>query len=941
MSYGASSSSRQWKYDVFLSFCGQDTRTNFTDHLFNWLDRDGIRTFRDDKELNRGEDIPSELTEAIEGCRIAIIVFSENYASSTWCLNELVKILDCKKDGRMEKVLPVFYKMNPSDVRKQSNTYTEAFMRHEERFMDEMGKVETWRASLKEAANMSGWDQRNVANGHEAELIKKIGEEVLTILKPTCLDVAEHPIGLESHIERISCLLNDGGLNVVRIVGICGPGGIGKTTIAKAVFNVMFSNFEGSCFLANVREVSRKEGFVFLQKQLLSGVLKRKAIDIDNEDQGIITIRDRLCKRVLIVLDDVDDREQFYRLVGGHDSFVPGSRIILTTRDEHSLNGLDVDEKYKYRVKTMNPNESLQLFSHHAFRQNHPSKGYEQLSNMVVDYAGGLPLALKVLGSHLYNRFQVEWETELENLRRIPDDKIFKILEISYNGLHSSKQTIFLDISCFFIGEKKDFVITILDACGLGGEAGIKLLIERSLVTIDEDNMVCMHDLIRDMGREIVRRQSFETPGRRSRLWDSDDAIDVLINLTGTDAVKGLQLHLSEYNVNEFNLLTIEGFSKMPNLRLLSIDDFSFNNKIDPEIFLQERVFCFRNLVWLSWEGFPFEYIPNNFHLRSLVILDIQNSKLKEVWKGTKCFTKLKELKLSYSRYLTHTPDFSGLPNLEKLVLSCCTSLIEVHESVNSLKKLVHLDLKFCCKLRNLPNGIAFCSKLETLNVCGCNFELLPMLPSSLHCLRASNCLMLERLPNLSNLKQLLMLDLSGCTSVTEIEGFEGLKSATTIDLNGCFNLKSCVKERIFQVGNHNVCEVFVDWTEEVPKLVGFEFESESSSSDSLTCQVTHNNQQEGLILCIAFSTWKYEADLMAVVHNNSKNFTWRYGFKNIRYSSWDASITWVIKIPNCVWKSIAEYGDTINVSVLHERDHPPYRLGKFNKVKKIGVHFF
>ncbi|XP_042488991.1 toll/interleukin-1 receptor-like protein [Macadamia integrifolia] len=225
---GSSSSYWPWKYDVFLSFCDQDTRTNFTDFLFNWLVQDGIHIFKDNEELNRGEDISSELMEAIESSRIATIVFSKNYASSTWCLDELVKIIDCKRKNQIEKVLPVFYKVDPSDVRKQSNdSYAKAFTTHEKRFEKEMGKVKTWRTALTEAANISGWDQLKVANGHEAELIKKIVDEVLKTVNQTCLHVAEHPIGLDSHIERISCLLNGGGLDVVHTIGIYGPGGIG------------------------------------------------------------------------------------------------------------------------------------------------------------------------------------------------------------------------------------------------------------------------------------------------------------------------------------------------------------------------------------------------------------------------------------------------------------------------------------------------------------------------------------------------------------------------------------------------------------------------------------------------------------------------------------------------------------------------------------------
>ncbi|GMP78063.1 hypothetical protein CsSME_00034138 [Camellia sinensis var. sinensis] len=164
--FASSSSSTQprWTYDVFLSFRGEDTRKNFTDHLYEALVQAGIHTFRDDDELPRGREISSELLKSIEGSRISIVVFSRNYASSRWCLDELVKIIECKKTlGQL--VLPIFYDVDPSDVRHQTGCFGEAFGRHEERYVDEMEKVEVRRAVLFEAANLSGWDLQNVANG--------------------------------------------------------------------------------------------------------------------------------------------------------------------------------------------------------------------------------------------------------------------------------------------------------------------------------------------------------------------------------------------------------------------------------------------------------------------------------------------------------------------------------------------------------------------------------------------------------------------------------------------------------------------------------------------------------------------------------------------------------------------------------------------------------
>ena len=152
----SSSSSRRWIYDVFLSFRGEDTRNNFTDHLYVALQRSGIFTFRDNERLERGKSISPELMKAIEESRFAIVILSRNYASSTWCLDELAKIIQCMKEMEMT-VLPIFYGVDPSDVRKQKESFAQAFVEHEERLKGNTKNVQTWRAVLSEVANLSGW----------------------------------------------------------------------------------------------------------------------------------------------------------------------------------------------------------------------------------------------------------------------------------------------------------------------------------------------------------------------------------------------------------------------------------------------------------------------------------------------------------------------------------------------------------------------------------------------------------------------------------------------------------------------------------------------------------------------------------------------------------------------------------------------------------------
>ncbi|XP_034198236.1 TMV resistance protein N-like, partial [Prunus dulcis] len=166
-------SAPQPNHDVFLSFRGEDTRLSFVSHLYHELQLRGIKTFKDDPKLERGTPI-SELFNAIEESRLAIVILSPNYASSSWCLDELTKILQCMKSK--STVLPVFYHVDPSDVRKQTGSFACAFAEHEERFREDVEGVKCWRAALTEVANLSGFDSKNEC---ERRLIENIVEWVL------------------------------------------------------------------------------------------------------------------------------------------------------------------------------------------------------------------------------------------------------------------------------------------------------------------------------------------------------------------------------------------------------------------------------------------------------------------------------------------------------------------------------------------------------------------------------------------------------------------------------------------------------------------------------------------------------------------------------------------------------------------------------------------
>ena len=363
----------------------------------------------------------------------------------------------------------------------------------------------------------------------EYKFIERIIEYILyTKLSGRQLFVAKYPIGVNSRAKDIESLL-DIKVNDVRMVGILGLGGIGKTTIAKAVYNIIAEHFEGSCFLENVRENSgTNNGIMQLQENLLFNILRGKHWKVESVAHGTNMIRERLqSKRVLLILDDVDESKQIETLFGNCDWFGSGSRVLITTRDSHLLNNLG-KVCTTYKMTELDNCEALELFNQHAFRGNKLEEDYSILANQVIQYANGLPLALKIIGSDLCGKTRSEWGNAIEQYRDIPKGDIHKILKVSYDGLEELEKDIFLDIACFFKGRNKDNIINILDACKLYPKSGIPNLVNKCLITIGEFGILWMHDLVQQMGREIVRQESPQILNKCSRLWHYEDALAVL-----------------------------------------------------------------------------------------------------------------------------------------------------------------------------------------------------------------------------------------------------------------------------------------------------------------------------------------------------------------------------------------------------------------------------
>ncbi|KAM7465473.1 hypothetical protein LguiB_013035 [Lonicera macranthoides] len=757
----ASSSTYRYNYQVFLSFRGKDTRKTFTDHLYTALIKAGFRTFIDDDEIERGKRLELELRKAIQMSRISIIVLSKNYASSKWCLDEVVTILDWSKSSSGHEVLPVFYDVDPSDIRNQTGSIRETFARYEKELInteidDEkkkewMEKVKSWKAALTEVANLAGMGLMNQANGHEAKFIQEIVKVIERKLSRPVLYVGRFLVGMDSRVENINSWVKD-SLSSEYILVISGMGGIGKTTIAKCVYNLNFQGFEGYSFLALVKEESkRSNGLVNLQMQLLSTILNGKKEEIYNVDEGIIKINEAIrCKRVLIVIDDVDEVKQLDALLGMRE-FCPGSKIIITTRNKSLLKVHEVHRLYA--METLSFYESLELFCWHAFGKQHPDEGYEEQSERVIHHCGGLPLACEILASSLSGKSINVWENTIEKLEEIPEFRILDVLKISYDSLQDDHdRNLFLHIACFFVGHNKDEAIEILNNCDFYAVCGIQNLVDRCLISMEMSNNLMMHQLLQEMGWQIVDQESPKEPWRRSRLWRPQDSFVVLKEKRGTETIEGLVLDVQGYKEDALNVrkgenslfdkfcetsllsnrsisfrrrfsnflssesssdedFNYDAFSSMGRLKLLKLNYASLSGHIEkfPE-----------GLRWLCLHGFPLKSLPFDLPLENLVSLDMSYSKLKRVWIGNKVLLSLKFLNLSHSQSLVETPNFTGLCKLERLILKGCIRLLEICDTIGKLENLALLNLENCNSLRKFPN-IVMLKSLQTLVLDGCS----------------------------------------------------------------------------------------------------------------------------------------------------------------------------------------------------------------------------
>ncbi|RID44598.1 hypothetical protein BRARA_I01382 [Brassica rapa] len=714
-SSSSSSRPRTWRYRVFTSFHGPDVRKTFLSHLRKEFNNNGISMF-DDQGIERGQTIAPELRRAIRESRISIVVLSEYYASSSWCLDELVEILKCKKD-KNQIVMTIFYGgVDPSDVRKQTGDFGKVFKKTCARKTEEERRK--WSQALNRAGKIAGEHFLNWHN--ESEMIEKIARDVSNKLSATTVsNDFEDMVGIEAHLRKVQILLHLDDEDGAMFVGICGPAGIGKTTIARALHSRLSSTFQLSCFMENLRG-SCNSGLdeyglkLRLQELLLSKTLNKNDMRICN----LGAIPKRLYdQKVLIILDDVDDLQQLEALANDTNWFGHGSRIIVTTEDQEILEQHGIHKTYHVDFPTKI--EAREIFCRYAFtRWSSAPDGFEKLAERATELCSNLPLGLCIIGSMLRGKKEDDWESILHRLENSSIPKIDALLRVRYDSLHENEQFLLLLIAFFFNYYDYGHVKEMLADNNLDVRLGLKTLAYKSLIQISAERTIVMHKLLHQVCRQAIQSQE---PWKRQILVDTDKILHVFKKDSGNKSVMGISFDIS--TIKDSMDISPKALKRMRNLQFLRI--YNTIRDTNVRVHVPENMDFPPRLKLLHWEEYPGTCLPHTLRPEHLVELNLEDSKLKHLWEGTQPLGNLKKLNLSWSSNLEELPDLGNATNLEILDVCKCQSLVEIHSSVGNLHKLERLEMGYCGKLQVIPSlfnltsletvGIAVCDQLRKL----------------------------------------------------------------------------------------------------------------------------------------------------------------------------------------------------------------------------------
>ncbi|PKI65925.1 hypothetical protein CRG98_013674 [Punica granatum] len=695
---------------------------------------------------------------AIKQSKISIPLFSKGYASSKWCLKEVAEMVK-HKDETKHMILPIFLDVTPDEVQHQTGSYAEAFAQHEENY--DFETVQVWRDALQKVVKLKGLELKKEANGKHGEFIKKVLARVLISLRNAYLDVNDILVGINHHVEAIKTTLLEVNETGVQIVGIWGMGGIGKTTLAKVVFNQLLDQFESSCFLNDIRETSSQhKGLEYLQSKLVADILNSERKDFANTDEGTKQLKYRLRhKKAIILLDEVDRVDQLKALAGDLAWFGPGSRIIITTREKNVLDLFQVSDIYELTL--LSADQAFELFCKHAFIKGLPTLDFIDLSWDIVSTTGRLPLALE--GMTKVEAISLEGYQFRSEDHCIEDDRFLHLTNLRILQLEKS------------LGAVPDFIgqLTSLVELSLSGTQIRRLpdsignLTLLTVPKIDHSHMTCLPSTLATLENLQVLNAS----------GCVDLEGDIPINIGSKSSMRILQL--ADTKVSSLP-------TSISCLRQLEILDLGGCQR------LQALPNLPSSLISLRLGGELIHIFPNLEHLINLKELIFSGCRqLVEVPMGIRNLSKLEKLELSNTG-ITTLP--GALPHIRELRIQKCLKLKCLPRLPSSLYEL---EISFCSSLARLPN-LSNLNNLSLLRVYNsCKITEIPGLQERIRdwrswkisSLNISRCKAIEKLPNLLKLQKLTVLQMQGCNNLTGTEGVEELKSLKSSTISGCNKL--------------------------------------------------------------------------------------------------------------------------------------------------------
>ncbi|KFK28601.1 hypothetical protein AALP_AA7G018700 [Arabis alpina] len=749
---------------LYMSFnrCEDTIRYSFLSHLFADFRGRSISVKNPASDHNR---VSEELEAAITQSKVILVILSEQYVSSKWCLDELVKIL-----GSNGPVVPVFYGLTKSALRKQCLKLKKTYPKD---------RVADWRRALLEIADLPG--HASSLDRSDSELVEEIVANVRQKLDRTS------KIGVYSRLKKIENLLCKQPWGI-RSLGIWGMGGIGKTTLANAAFEQLLSgtDFEASCFIKDFDNAFQEKGVYGLLEEHLG-----KKLGLS----GHVTRESLRDKRILLVLNDVDKLHGATTFLRSFGLLGSGSLIIITSRDKQLLVQCRVNEIYE--VQGLNDDEALQLFSRCAFGKEVTDQNLLRLSMDLVDYANGNPLALSIYGRELKGKAPSEMESAVRKIKQHLSDEIFDTFKRSYDALSDHEKEIFLVIVFSFRGEIVDNLMQFLSSCGFFPRVGIDVLADKGLVVILE-NRVQIHNLVYDVGLKIIKEQPEEI-GMSYRFLEASNIQSLLEENEIEDSGESVLLENEDIKaiIMDTSNLGHIAFQHMYGLRYLKICNSNHMKNLDFP-FSEHHQSLPPELRLLHWENYPSLSFPQDFDVQYLVELNMPHSKLQKLWGTTKNLEVLKRITLSHSLQLVNVDELKYSRNIEKIDLQGCSRL-QSFPDTDQLQHLQIVDLSTCLEIKKLPKVP---SSIRKLYLEGTGIKELSLWNHSPQSEGLSNALGNEHTHreesasqvNVSifnqDLGKLVSLNLKDCSHLTSLPDMVTFEALEDLDVSGCSKLE-------------------------------------------------------------------------------------------------------------------------------------------------------